>query len=307
MGARKYWYRYKNHQSWQGKVYSSEEMRTVCGLGEMLGFADINCYYIRFPFIPGISKRKYTNEWLEEQNRKENEKNIFHGKKYETYGALQYQRKLERMIRKQKQDVELLEKDGVDQDDITAAKCRLRLTNKTYVDFSKKMGLRQQREGLRIPNNISEHRIKTVIKNDEKIDILKQANMKEDIQVHLIGKIDRSIYDCITNDIRTDEVIITGNQMQHILDRHPDAYEKVVNYLGEAIQNPDYIIEDKHENTGLVIKCMETGNTHSQIVLRICTTEDEPGYKNSIISCWEISDKRLQNYLRNKRVLYKKE
>lgn len=38
------------------------------------------------------------------------------------------------------------------------------------------------------------------------------------------------------------------------------------------------------------------------IVLRICTSEDEPGYKNSIISSWEISDKRLQNYLRNKQI-----
>jgi uncharacterized pyridoxal phosphate-containing UPF0001 family protein len=101
--------------------------------------------------------------------------------------------------------------------------------------FSKEMGMRQQRERLRIQNNISENRIKTVVENDEKPDILKQANMKEDIQVHLIGKIDRSIYNCITNDIRTDEVIITDNQMQHILDRHPDAYEKVVEYLGEAI------------------------------------------------------------------------
>lgn len=150
MGARNTGTGYKNHQSWQGKVYSSEEMRTVCGLGEMLGFAGINCYHIRFPFIPCVSKRKYTDEWLEEQNRKENERKTYRGKEYDTYGALQHQRKLERTIRKQKQDVELLQKAGSDPDDITAAKSRLRLTNKAYVDFSKAMGLRQQRERLRI-------------------------------------------------------------------------------------------------------------------------------------------------------------
>ena len=150
MGARNTGTGYLNHQSWQGKVYSSEEMRTVCGLGEMLGFAGINCYHIRFPFLPGISKRKYTDEWLEEQNRKENVKHEFHGKQYDTYGALQYQRKLERTIRKQKQDIALLKKAGADSDDITAAKSRLRLTNKTYVDFSKEMGLRQQRERLKV-------------------------------------------------------------------------------------------------------------------------------------------------------------
>lgn len=153
MGARNTGTGYLNHQSWQGKVYSSDEMKSVCGLGQMLGFAGINCYHIRFPFIPGVSKRKYTDEWLEEQNRKENEKKSYKGRSYSTYEALQHQRKLERTIRKQKQDVELLEKAGADKEDVTAAKCRLRLTNKTYVDFSKEMGLRQQQERLKIPRD----------------------------------------------------------------------------------------------------------------------------------------------------------
>lgn len=150
LGARNTGTGYMNHQSWQGKVYSSAEMRTVCGLGEMLGFAGINCYHIRFPFIPGVSKRKYTDEWLAEQNRKENEKKTYRGKKYDTYAALQYQRKLERTIRKQKQDIKLLEKGGADKDDLTVARCRKRLTEKTYVEFSKAMDLRQQRERLKV-------------------------------------------------------------------------------------------------------------------------------------------------------------
>lgn len=154
MGARNTGTGYRNHQSWQGKVYSTAEMRSICGEGEMLGFGGINCYHIKFPFLLGISKRKYTDEWLEEQNRRENEKKIFRGKEFDVYGALQHQRKLERTIRKQKQDVKLLESGGADKEDITAAKCRLRLTNKTYVDFSKEMGLRQQRERMTIPKEI---------------------------------------------------------------------------------------------------------------------------------------------------------
>ena len=150
MGARNTGIGYRNHQSWQGKVYSTAEMHSICGEGEMLGFAGINCYHIKFPFLPGISKRKYTDEWLAEQNQKENEKKVYKGREYDTYAALQHQRRLERTIRKQKQDVELLEKAEADKEDITAAKCRLRLTNKTYVDFSKETGLRQQRERLKI-------------------------------------------------------------------------------------------------------------------------------------------------------------
>ena len=138
-------------------------------------------------------------------------------------------------------------------------------------------------------------------------DIINSSSTKEDIQVHSVGKINRDIYKCITEDIVTDEVIITENQMEHILDRHPDAYEEVINYLSDIISDPDFIIEDKHDNTGLVIKKIKMEKEYAQMVLRICTSDDNPNYKNSVISCWEISEKRLQNYLRNKRILYKKE
>ena len=139
-------------------------------------------------------------------------------------------------------------------------------------------------------------------------DILNTENTKEEIQVHSVGKIDRDIYKCITADIVTDEVIITDNQIQHILDRHPDAYETAMKEMRTAIESPDYIIaDDKHNNTGLVIKKFKMKGDNLQLVLRICTHKDEPCYKNSVISCWEISEKRLENYLKNKRVLYKKE
>ena len=139
-------------------------------------------------------------------------------------------------------------------------------------------------------------------------DILNTENTKEEIQVHSVGKIDRDIYKCITADIVTDEVIITDNQIQHILDRHPDAYETAMKEMRTAIESPDYIIaDDKHNNTGLVIKKFKMKGDNLQLVLRVCTHKDEPGYKNSVISCWEISEKRLENYLKNKRVLYKKE
>ena len=139
-------------------------------------------------------------------------------------------------------------------------------------------------------------------------DIIEAEGKKEVSDVHTVGKIDKEIYKCITDDIVTDEVILTENQIQHILERHPDAYEKALSVMKETIENPDYIIaDDKHKNTGLVIKNIVSEQENLQLVLRICTSEDIPGYKNSVISCWKISDKRLQNYLRNKQILYKKE
>ena len=136
--------------------------------------------------------------------------------------------------------------------------------------------------------------------------IIFTPNEEEVLIVHSVGRINREIYKCITKDIVTEEVIITENQIKHIQDRHPDSFEKAIHNLERALQEPDYIIEDKHKNTGLVIKEFQKEAGHTQIVLRVCTSEDECGYKNSIISCWEISEKRLQNYLRNKRILYKR-
>ncbi len=139
-------------------------------------------------------------------------------------------------------------------------------------------------------------------------DVINSLDVKEDRTLHTVGKIDRNIYKCITEDITTDEVIITDNQIQHIKERHPDAYEKALQDMKITLQSPDYIIaDDKHKNTGLVVKHIATEKGNLQLVLRVCTSEDNPRYKNSIISSWEISDRRLQNYLRNKHILYKKE
>lgn len=136
---------------------------------------------------------------------------------------------------------------------------------------------------------------------------IRQESTKEVANVYSVGRIDKKIYNCITEDIVTEEVIITDNQIQHIKDRHPDSFKKSMDYLRETLADPDYIIEDKHKNTGLVVKRVDKESSHTQIVLRICTSADESGYKNSVISSWEISEKRLQNYLKNKRILYRKE
>ena len=226
MGARNTGTGYQNHQSWQGKVYSSEEMRTVCGKGQMLGFGGINCYHIAFAFIPGISKRKYTDEWLAEQNQKENEKKVYKGREYDTYAALQHQRRLERTIRKQKQDVELLEKAGADKEDVTAARCRLRLTNKTYVDFSKEMGLRQQRERLRVSKDIVAVAAKADIIKEIRLpnEALNAKNITPDIVDEIQSGIDEMKREY---DLRIDRALV-----QDVSDRFPDTP-----YLTRVVDN----------------------------------------------------------------------
>ena len=61
-----------SHQVWQGRVYKKEELESVCGLGKVDGLCGANCRHSYYPFIPGVSIRKYTDEQLEEWANREN-------------------------------------------------------------------------------------------------------------------------------------------------------------------------------------------------------------------------------------------
>jgi len=127
------------------------------------------------------------------------------------------------------------------------------------------------------------------------------------VEVHTVGKIDKSIYSCITDNIVTDEVIITDERIQHIKDRHPNDFERFYSYISEIIENPDYILEANKPDTAFVLKEIESGGERFQLILRLITSEDVSGYSNSIITFLKISVKKWNKYLRNKKILYKKE
>ena len=148
---------------------------------------------------------------------------------------------------------------------------------------------------------------KKFIEKTSKFDTIEPENTKEEIRVHSVGKIDRDIYKCITEDIVTDEVIITDNQIQHIKDRHPNDYERFAAYFEEIVKKPDYIIEANKPNTALILKEIRKENEVFKTVLRLATSNDNPQYKNSIITFMKIDEKEWNRLLRNKNVLYRKE
>lgn len=130
---------------------------------------------------------------------------------------------------------------------------------------------------------------------------------KQNEVIHSLGILDWEIYDCISRDHVTDEVIITEEQMVHIRERHPEAYIDTMHYVRDILDNPDYIFRDKRPNTGLVVKKIQNDGDSSLLVLKIVTSDDKKDYKNSVITSWKITEKRLNNYLRNKDIIYKKE
>ena len=125
--------------------------------------------------------------------------------------------------------------------------------------------------------------------------------------VHYIGKIDVSIYKCVSEDIVTDEVIITDERIQHIKDRHPNDFERYYVYMSEIIEQPDYIIEANKPNSALILKDFSSGEERFKTILRLVTSNDDPAFKNSIITFMKINESEWKRLINNKKVLYKRE
>lgn len=136
------------HTIWQGRVWSQQQLYDVCGLGTVTGLCGANCYHTYFPFVPGVSVRTYTDEWLDEQNRKESEPTEFRGKEYTLYEAKQRQRQMETAMRAQREKVQLLQKGGADPQEVMLQKAKYQGQLNEYAVFSRKMGLKEERERI---------------------------------------------------------------------------------------------------------------------------------------------------------------
>jgi len=128
----------------------------------------------------------------------------------------------------------------------------------------------------------------------------------EGLRVPYIGKLDRKIYSCITDDIITDDVIITEKQIQHIMEHHPQDYERFAGLLQTIIEVPDYILEANKPYTAVILKEICVGGEVFKTILRLATSVDDPSYKNLTITFMKIDRKDWERLIRNKTVLYKR-
>ena len=131
---------------WGGRVYTYQELQSVCGLGEGDGLCGWNCRHSYYAFLEGYSIRTYTDEQLDRMEEKEQSVRTYRGKEYNAYQASQAQRKMETTMRAQRAKVRQLQQGDGDKDDIIAAKARYLNTLHQYQAFSKKMELPEQME-----------------------------------------------------------------------------------------------------------------------------------------------------------------
>lgn len=167
---------WENHEKWQGRIfrwegknseksqhveeggslvddetaarYCYEDFENACGYGSVTGIGGANCRHSFWPFIEGIMERTYSDKQLESM-KAENHKFEFEGKEYDWYTATQKQREIERTIRKLKREQAAFKAAGMTENEQSVSVAILRLKKK-YTDFSKKAGLPEQKERMKV-------------------------------------------------------------------------------------------------------------------------------------------------------------
>ena len=309
-----------SHAEWQGRRFHRggavdykgrhyPDFEAATGYGTGAGLCGWNCRHTFFAVFPELGDPP---QWTQEQLRELNARNIeWNGKKYTAYEISQMQRARERNVRRWKKRYLAEDAAGLDPTD---AAVRLRAARQSLAEFAQATGGRVDSARTSVPKfgrseaSRASAKARKTYTNQAASAILDASNkIGVNPDVNFVCKLDKELYKVITEDIRTDEVIITDERIQHIQERHPDDYERFSAYLAEIVQNPDYIIRDPRPQTGMLLKEITVGETgeHFRVALRLAASQDPAHYKNSIITFLKIRQKEWERLIHNKEILYK--
>ena len=295
-----------SHEFMQGKMYSYSGRKIVGGTvyedgAEALErLEDYNCLHFKTDVILGVSQPSYSAEELERIHKESTELIEYNGREKTLYEWKRTQRAFERSVRGERQKADMLDAAGMKR---RAQECRQRADayRRTYDDMcSKVKGLEPHPERMRVWGSLTK---------DGSGGMINKAKSATEVQdVHYIGKIDRNIYQrAATGKVLSDDVVITDNRIQHIIERRgQEFYDKYKNVFAEIISDPDYIFKDKMLNTAIAAKTFIEDDMSINIVVRLIVEGENISYKNSIITAIKESDKRFKQRLRNNTLLYRK-
>ena len=122
------------HEAWQGKIYTKQQLYTVCELGSVTGLCGINCRHSFYPYFEGMEEH-YTQDGLDEIA---SEKVKFNGQTMTRYEGEEKLRGIERNIRHYKRQALTQEAAGVNND---RAREKIAQWQATARDFTKQTGI----------------------------------------------------------------------------------------------------------------------------------------------------------------------
>ena len=118
------------HEAWQGKIYTKQQLYTVCELGSVTGLCGINCKHSFYPYFEGMAEHYTENELDEMASEKVN----FNGQTMTRYEGEEKLRGIERNIRHYKRQALTQKAAGVNND---RAREKIAQWQATARDFTK--------------------------------------------------------------------------------------------------------------------------------------------------------------------------
>lgn len=126
------------------------------------------------------------------------------------------------------------------------------------------------------------------------------------IDAKSLGKINVALLEKEFGELKTDEIIITAERIEHIKQRHPEDYNLFEKYGTCIVQNPDIIIKDcKNKNTVFMIKKLT--DTNLNIVAKLSVETNSENLKNSVMTFYRIREKNLIKLEKKNKTIYKTE
>ena len=125
-------------------------------------------------------------------------------------------------------------------------------------------------------------------------------------ELHKLGHLDTQPLEKEFGKLKTDEIIITNERIEHIKERHPNDFSLFEEYGKSTVESPDFIIRDsQHDNTVFMVKHLD--GTNLNVVARLILECDEKDYKNSVMTFYRLRDKNLKKLQKKNKPLYKSE
>lgn len=136
-----------------------------------------------------------------------------------------------------------------------------------------------------------------------KLEAMEIAGKSGTIEVHAMGDVDPAHLEQEFGQMRTRQVIVTDERLQHIRERHPKDYDLFLQHGQEVIAQPDLVIRDL-KNTGTAFFVKKLPDTNLNVIIRLALEGDTPAHLNSVMTFYRIREKNLRKLIEKNKLLY---
>ena len=106
--------------------------------------------------------------------------------------------------------------------------------------------------------------------------------------------------------LRTNQVVLTPERMEHIRETHPLDVSLLLLHGMDLVAKPDIILLDK-KNADTILMIKRLPDTNLNVVIRLALASDPSERMNSIMTFFRLRGKNLQKMIKRQKTLYKAE